>query len=258
MTRPSAPAPAFTSVRPLVRYVDEDQAVLEVHFSIRPAVAQPPRALPRRVGLQLHVRGAEGFNDEERFNVDLQRGAGTVRTHLVRPQLWWPVGMGQQALYELELQLLHGEVVSDACSHTIGLTSVRTRDGDRLTPASLVINGQECPISELLPIDAPDEQSFLPISGHSLVVVRGHYGPDVLYSAADRAGILMLQCVPIAPHGRPEQDIDVQVDRLAPHPCLAGWYVGHLGPMAKKIARRIRQLDPTHGVFTTMPTLPAA
>ncbi len=258
MNTTSADTPALGSVRPLVRYVDEDQAVLEVNFHVRPPVADRRRATPRRVEVQLHVRSTDGFNDEERYVVTLQRGVGTVRMHLVSPQLWWPVGMGQQALYDLDLQLIHHDRISDAWSHTVGLSSVRPRDGGTLTPASLMINGQECRISELLPIDAPDEQSFLPIGGQSLVVVRGHYGPDVLYGAADRAGILMLQCVPIDPNGRPEQALDAEVDRLAPHPCLAGWYVGHLGPAAKKIARRLRQLDPTHGVFTDMPPLPAA
>ena len=103
-----------------------------------------------------------------------------------------------------------------------------------------------------------DERHLLPATGDSLMLVRDHYGTDLLYQAADRAGILTLQCVPIHPLGEPERDVDDQIDRLAAHPSLAGYYVGHLGQLSDELARRIRALDPTRTVFRELPVDHAA
>src|SRR5690606_12906808 len=88
---------------------------------------------------------------------------------------------------------------------------------------------------------------------NSLLIVRDHYGTDLLYDAADRAGILMVQCVPIHPSGEPERDVAVEISRLAGHPSLAGWYVGHLGNLSDRLAAAIRTLDPPHTIFRELP-----
>src|SRR5690606_21495749 len=101
--------------------------------------------------------------------------------------------------------------------------------------AALIVNGELCAIESVVSVDRSDESRMLPAAGNSLLVVRDHYGTDLLYDAADRAGILMVQCVPIHPQGAPEQDVAVEVSRLASHPSLAGWYVGHLGELTERI-----------------------
>lgn len=251
---------SFASVRPLVRYVDDEQAVVEVHFLLQPKLSTGRRAaFPGHVDVRLSITHEDGFNDEERFLVPIQRGSGMVRMKLVRPRLWWPVGMGEQSLYQVELQLLKRHQPAAVWSGSIGLTSVRPGLGfSDPEPSCLLINGQDCRIRKLMPIDAPDEQSFLPISGQSLLVIRGHYGPDVLFEAADRAGILLLQCVPLSEVGDFDREVPPQVERLATHPSLAGWYVGHLGDTGRRVAEQIRTIDPTHSVFMRLPAMDAA
>lgn len=244
----------ITAVRPLVRYVDEQQAVIEVHVATDSAAAREVAPPDARVEMLLQIAGADGFIDEARTQLALQGGEGLVRFELVEPQRWWPAGMGEQALYELTLSLVRGQELLDSRNITLGLASVRPDpaelDGDE---PHLLVNGQVCTVRSVLTVDRVDESQLLPAAGDSLLLVRDHYGPDLLYQAADRAGILLVQCVPIHPEARPELDVAQQVNRLVAHPSLAGWFVGHLGRLSDEVADRLRQLDPTRNVFRRFP-----
>ena len=107
-------------------------------------------------------------------------------------------------------------------------------------------------------VDKIDEHSLLPATGDSLLLVRDHFGAEVLYEAADRAGILLVQCVPIDAEGKLELSVAEQVDRLASHPSLAGYFVGHLGKLTGKVAEALKLLDPTRSVFLNFPLTEAA
>lgn len=252
MTSRPASLPQLESVRPLVRYVDEQQAVIDTHFQLKscvPTPAQPPG--PAIVDARIEIDGDDGFHDEHEQTLQLKQLHGMMRIDVVRPHRWWPATMGEQRLYDITVSILLEHHVVDSLSVTIGLTSVRIGDDD--ADAALLVNGRAYTAGDVMPIDASDEQSLLPVGGDSLLIVRDHYGPDVLFEAADRAGILLVQCIPIDADGHPEQIVGEQVDRLAAHPSLAGWCVGHLGKLAGDIAGRLRTLDPTHNVFTRVP-----
>lgn len=248
--------PRLSSVRPLVRYVDEGQAVIDIHFTLLPVVpthaeSAPP---PDAIDVLVEMVGSDGFIDEQRSRVALRDQAGVVRMEVVHPERWWPAGMGEQSLYCFKVTLVHRGEAADMRTVTVGFTSVRMEDRKRYARRTeLLVNGHVCTIDAVVPIDLIHERRLLPIAGHSLLMVRDHYGPDVLYEAADRAGILLIQCVPIDPAGKPEEGVTDQVDRLASHPSLCGWFVGHLGRMADDMAARIHRLDPTRSVLRTVP-----
>ena len=249
-------------LRPLVRYVDAEQAVIDVQVT-HPRSQHGPvgeaRGLNPLVELWMQISGADGFVDEQRTPMRLTDGTGSARFEVVEPQRWWPAGMGEQALYELTLSLVGAnDVVLETRSATIGLTSVRADATDESQVPHLLVNGEVCELRSVLPVDRVDETQLLPATGDSLLLVRDHYGPDVLYQAADRAGILLVQCVPIHPAGYPEVGVGAQVDRLSAHPSLAGWFVGHLGRISDEVAQQLRHLDPTHNVFRQFPVEPAA
>lgn len=245
------------SVRPLVRYVDEDQAVIETHLSVRPADSFDPRAVAGDVQVLVNILGHDGFHDEGRLPLKLAGGTGAVRFDLVHPHRWWPAGMGEQPLYQLTVSLFVGDLLAHQRTLTLGLTSVRP-EGQTQALAHLLVNGQHCDIQTILMVDRANEQQFLPATGDSLILVRDHYGPELLYDAADRAGILLVQSVPIHPAATPELDVADQVDRLAAHPSLAGYFVGHLGRLSDVVAKRLGELDPTRTVFRSFPQTPAA
>ena len=251
----------FESVRTLVRYVDRDQAVIEVNTALKRQVPSTgiDTACPRRRRrhLRLELRSSDGFHDEHQVVLHTRHRQSTVRLDVVEPHRWWPAGMGDQALYELTVTLLEDAEVADQWETTIGFTSVRPCAENALKghdlsqgEVSLLVNGESYDIGSVVPIDQADEHRLLPASGDSLLLVRDHYGADILYDAADRAGIMLVQCVPIHPGGVPESDVREQVSRLATHPSLAGWFVGHLGDVSERIAHRIRRLDPTHTLIT--------
>ncbi|MEO1235857.1 MAG: hypothetical protein AAFX76_03605 [Planctomycetota bacterium] len=271
-----SPRTRLASVRPLVRYVDHDQAVIEAHFTTLPAVSLPSPIAGvkpsggRVVDVEVEVDGSDGFHDEGRTRVTLDDHRGRVRFEMVRPRRWWPAGMGEQALYRLTLTLDEGEHGRDARAVTFGLTSVR-RDrvlGEAFDP-SLLVNGQICDIDAVIPVDRVHESGLLPAAGDSLLLVRDHYGPNVLYDAADRAGILLIQCVPVpssppassfkaADHEDVERTVVDHVARLSAHPSLAGYFVGHLGALTERVAAALRACDPTRPVFRRYPLYDAA
>ena len=237
------------SVRPLVRYVDEDRAVIEVRLAFEPPLPNlDDDPSDPAMDLQIEIRSSNGFSDEQRCGVEMNGNQGWGRFELVRPDRWWPAGLGDQSLYDLTVRLLMQDTVVAEHATTIGLTSVRRIRLDE--QIQVLVNGHVFSIQSIIPIDLADERSLLPAAGDSLLLVRGHYGPDVLYDAADRAGILMIQCVPIHTEAKPDLEMLQQIDRLSAHPSLVGWFVGHLGDLSAPIGRSIRTLDPTRTVLT--------
>ncbi len=253
---------ALESIRPLVRYVDQDLAVIDTHFRLRPHLLKhhDDRDPNPAVTVHVEIHGHEGFFDEGDTAMRIRDGGGSVRFELHAPSRWWPAGMGEQALYAVRLALLskQGDVL-DERNVTFGLSSIRRGYalGESLPP-QLLVNGRICEVRDVLIVDHADATTLLPATGESVLLIRDHYGDQTLYDAADRAGILLVQSVPIDETGTPSRAVREQLDRLASHPCLAGYYVGHLGPQSERVEHALRELDPTRSVFRRFPLDDAA
>lgn len=263
--------PHVASLRPLVRYVDEAVAVLEVHLALNreltPSDASPAEVAPQ-LNVLLELKSPAGGVIEQRARLHLSDRQGLARFILAGPSRWWPAGMGDQVLYDMSVTLLHDEEPLDTWHTAIGLTSVRTPAtpggavGRSARPRALtmrslrarelLVNGRPMPIHEVMPIDPEDEQHILPVGADCLLVVRDHFGPDVLYDAADRAGILLIQSVPpAAARASLADQLRAEVDRLAGHPSLAGWLVDRAE--TEKLTPELMALDPTRGIFRRLP-----
>lgn len=249
----------LTSVRPLVRYVDEQQAVIDTLFHTQASIPKASAGFTGEADVHITIQGMDGFHDEGLTRTPIHDGQGSVRFEVVSPQRWWPAGMGEQPLYELTLRLIDDGQVMDQRTVTIGLTSVRCdKDEIERGQPGFLVNGQHCRIQSVIMVDRADEKTLLAATGDSLLMIRDHYGPELLYEAADRAGVLLIQSVPISVQGTPGEEVAAQVDRLAAHPCLAGWFVGHLGEVRETVTQQIKALDPTHAVFDRFPNPGAA
>ncbi|WP_428389218.1 hypothetical protein [Mucisphaera sp.] len=241
------------SIRPLIRYVDQHQAVIDTQFQTLPPVPTDGVNLtpPAAVDVYVEINSLDGFHDEGQTRTPLDENHnGRIRFDLVEPERWWPAGMGHQNLYELKLTLLENDEPLDEQTTTIGLTSVRQEPEQNTAGSpSFLVNGKPFHFDNVLTIDRIAEQKLLPATGQSLLFVRDHFGTELLYEAADRAGILLLQSIPLDAEARVEDTIRQQIDRIAGHPCLAGWYVGHLGDLSDTIAQQLTRLDPTHQII---------
>ena len=254
------------SVRPLVRYVDDQQAVIDTHITTHaalPADAGHRTADEPTAYVMAEIDGADGFHDEGCGRLLLKncgsRMEGGFRFGIDEPKRWWPAGLGGQPLYTLTVRIIVGEEVTDESTLQLGLASIRQGRVLGLDlPPSLLVNGHICEVCEVVTVDRVDENQLLPATGESVLLVRDHYGAEILYQAADMAGILAVQAVPIDPTGDPTQQVRDQVDRLTAHPSLAGYYIGHLGEIKDTVASRLRQLDPTRGVFDRFPLVDMA
>jgi beta-galactosidase/beta-glucuronidase len=217
-----------------------------------------PTLIPRDVQVRVNVDTEDGFHDEEAIHLTPRSDNGSVKVKIVEPRRWWPASMGDQPLYKLSVGLMVDGEETDTWSGTLGLTSVRRwkYQGEPV----ITVNGLECNIGAVVPVDLVHERHLLPVTGDSLMIVRGHWGSDVLYEAADRGGVLLIQTVPLDVGARPEETIVEQVNRLSRHPSLAGWYVGNLGRYTERMAYLIECLDPTRPVFKQIPEVhdPAA
>ncbi len=250
----------FDSLRPLVRYVDRQRAVVEAHFDLLPAVGTLQIQSPgRAVEVSVAIDGSDGFHDEGRARIQLNQHRGRLQFDIAEPARWWPAGMGEQPLYNLTLHLEDPGQGDSVRQVVFGLTSVRR---DRVLgkgyPPSLLVNGAICDFQSILTVDRIQEGQLLPAMGETLLLVRDHYGTEPLYQAADRAGLLLIQCVPLHPSAEADTAIREQVGRLTAHPSLAGYYVGHWGDLSDRVAATIRQCDPTRAIFRRFPLNDAA
>ena len=175
------------SVRPLVRYVDHDHAVIDAHFTTLPAVAGSARQSPgRAVDVFVEIDGSDGFHDEGHTRVQLTDHRGSVRFEIVRPQRWWPAGMGEQAMYTLSVTVAEGELGDAQDQVTFGLTSVRR---DRVLgeafDESLLVNGQICDIDSVVVVDRADA-NHIGHTGNARADVRAAEARDQPGLAPDR------------------------------------------------------------------------
>ncbi|MEM6554038.1 MAG: hypothetical protein AAF750_18125 [Planctomycetota bacterium] len=250
----------LAGMRALVRYVDADQAVIDAHFRAMHVIPEEARGFEaEEVDVYVEIDGSDGFHDEGQTHLILRDGGGSVRFDVVQPSRWWPAGMGEQPMYRVGMKLIVHDEAADEREVAVGLTSVR-RDPELLNAgeATLLVNGKLCVLSSLIVVDRVQQTRLLPAGGDSLLVVRDHWGDDQLFDAADRAGILAIQCVPVDGQGSRARTMAQEVERLSHHPSLVGYFVGHLGSLGNRLAERLRELDPTRTVFRKLPRLEAA
>lgn len=164
------------------------------------------------------------------------------------PRLWWPAGLGEQELYDLDVVLRGGGHTLDSHHTRIGfreLTVEQAEDADG-SAFGITVNGvplfvrgfnwipEDTSISSVSESDYRRRVNDALDLGANLLRVWGGgvFESDEFYRACDEAGMLVWQDFLFACAAYPEEDPftdEVQaeardnVTRLMPHPSLALW-----------------------------------
>ncbi|WP_406341304.1 glycosyl hydrolase 2 galactose-binding domain-containing protein [Streptomyces sp. NBC_00648] len=127
--------------------------------------------------------------------------AAHPQLHLASPRVWWPAGMGEQALYGLDLTASVSGTTSDTVHESFGIRDVKAplnADGARqysVNGRPLLIKGGGWSPDEYLRWDrtyVEDRLKYALDLGLNTIRLEGHIEPDEFFDLADRYGILTL------------------------------------------------------------------
>lgn len=201
------------------------------------------------------VTGPDGSEVAGRLREEsLAAGTNRVRWSVTvdDPRLWWPHALGAQPLHTVTVTVGGGGEVSDHRAVTTGLRQVRMRNlvlsvnGERL-----FLKGANCgptrrALAEATPEAVAADVASARQAGLDLLRVHAHISRPELYRAADEAGVLLWQDMPLQwGYGHIRRQAARQgrqaVQLLGHHPSIAVW-CGHNEPLT---------LDPPAGAGLT-------
>lgn len=228
------------------------------------------------VTLTLHAREPSvvpvhlEFNGERvRLDCGIAAGETQIRHvfHVEKPLLWWPAGSGEQALYQLSVDLPGDRLTRQIGLRTVELLTDADEAGSRF---AFRINGREifCRGANWIPADAlfsrtsRDKTEDLLQSARDahMNMIRvwggGFYEHDWFYDLCDRLGLMVWQDFMFACNLYPcstdfldnvTHEVDYQVKRLSSHPSIVLWcgdneLVGALTWFKESIENRDRYL----------------
>lgn len=173
-----------------------------------------------------------------RTNHHLASGDTSIewRVTIDDPQLWWPHSLGDQPLYRAQVAVITEDgATADLVERTIGLRTVEL-NGYQLTvnQRRLFIKGANLWPAGPYPADADPARPARDIENAvdlnlDLLRVHTHVASPELYKAADRAGVLLWQDLPLdgpVARGLRSEAVgqaEAMVDLLAHHPSIVLW-----------------------------------
>jgi beta-mannosidase len=195
-----------------------------------------------------HVRLRTELGDGDHV-VDQPLAAGTNEVNwtvtVERHERWWPRALGSPTLHDTRVQVLLGAgdeaTVSDERRLRTGLRTVRVRrgvwsvNGERLFVKGTALGPTRPDLGAASAADVKADVAAAAELGLDLVRVHAHVARPELYDAADEAGLLVWQDMPLhGPYARgirrqAVRQAEALVDLLGHHPSVALW-CGHDQP----------------------------
>ncbi|GAB3644665.1 glycoside hydrolase family 2 protein [Glycomyces tarimensis] len=216
--------------------VRDGRGIVDLSVRLQRAVATDVELVCEVAGRQAVVRLASGTDTAD------------VRLEVDDPELWWPLGHGEQPLYPVAVSLRGLGVELDSWSRRIGFRTVEldTEPDETGRPYTLKVNGEPIWVKGVNWI--PDDVFFTRVDAAryerrlrqaveaNVNFVRiwggGIYESDDFYDVCDRLGLMVGQDFLFACAAYPEEEpfwSEVEAEardnlaRLAPHPSLVTW-----------------------------------
>jgi beta-mannosidase len=224
-------------LRALCRDASPERAVLVLRATLDSDEA-------RTVSLHTALGGLDHVDEQP-----LAAGANDIEWTLTvpEPDLWWPRALGAPTLHDLEVRVVlppaEGSVTSDRRQLRTGLRQVRLRswiasvNGERLFLKGSNQGPTRMALAEATADELARDVALATEAGLDLLRVHAHITRSELYDAADEAGLLLWQDLPLQwgyARGVRKQAVrqaTAAVDLLGHHPSVAVW-CGHNEPMA--------------------------
>lgn len=230
----------LANLRVACREASPERATLELDVRL-----DAPGPTAATIRTRLYRSDGPGDDGVESVRVDqLSAGENRVRWRVTTeaPHLWWPHALGGQPLYDLEVTVGAAGATSDTARRVTGLRQVRMDrfvtaiNGERLFLKGANLGPTGAALSAVRADTAAGDVTLARQAGLDLLRVHGHIGHPAVYEAADRAGVLLWQDLPLQwGYGNVRRQALQQaaraVDVLGHHPSLVVW-CAHNEPFA--------------------------
>lgn len=225
--------------------IQQDHSATDsVTLDIAVNVEMVRQGTPLKAVVSISEKGRRSASIEFPISNGTGRGSAKIR----HPKLWWPAGMGEQPLYEVQVELLDDKGTRlDTTSRRVGLRTMKAYQAERGKPMYFEVNGVSffAKGGNWIPADsfpnrltpevlrryvadaAAVNMNFLRFWG------GGYYEDDVLFDACDELGICIWLDFKFACAAYPAFDDafmeNVRFEardnlrRLRHHPCIAVW-----------------------------------
>ncbi len=235
---PSGPV-RISSLRALCVEAGPKRAVLDL-FAVLDSSGPITAALRTRV--------SDVGGEERRAVVDKRQplavGPNRVRwqVEVLDPRLWWPVGLGEQVLHDIEVEVEVEGRHSDGKVLRTGLRQVRmhnfvwTVNGERLFLKGANLLPTRPDLAYATASEVARDVDLACDAGLNLLRAHSHVARRELYDAADRRGVLIWQDMPLqgtfkGARSHAVRQAAAAVDLLGHHPCIVAW-CGHNDPFS--------------------------
>ncbi len=219
--------------------LSEDKAELVFNYEIE-ASTEENAVIELTIGKDVNIRQ----------DIELKTGVNktAISIDLKYPELWWPVGMGEQKLYSVNSKLLVGKALTDSNDLKIGLRTIEVINQPDSIGESFYfkVNGiptfmrgvNYIPNDSFLGrvTDSVYENNFEDMLASNMNMIRfwggGVYEDDRFFELANEKGILLWQDFMFACTMYPSDDdflanvakeATYNIKRLRNHPSLAIW-----------------------------------
>lgn len=215
-----------------------ERATIQIRVELDAAQAGPAR-------IDTSIVGPDGSTAGSSANHELAAGTNHLEwtTTITDPHLWWPAALGDQPLYDVSITVRPAQATtpSDRRQWRTGLRSATvdnlrwTVNGERLFIKGITVGPHHRFLASVDPDQFRRDVTAVRDAGLDLIRVQGHITRPELYRAADEAGILIWQDLPLVgtyttrARSAARQVARDTVDALGHHPSVVVW-CGHDEP----------------------------